>query len=126
MIDTKAGDLMIKVAEKLASLADNYPEEEQLHLANQLRDSASVISPGRAIIKPDLPQQKGEFTRRIKRIENSLLEVINNLKIALLCEYINKNDYDEVYSMMEKLHRRLITLKKPAHGDQPLLKKHLR
>jgi len=109
VIDAKAGDLITKVTEKVAGLADNYPEGEQLHLANQLRYSASVISIGLDIIKTNLSQQ--EFTRRIERIENSLLEVINNLKIALIRQYINKNDYDETGNLIGRLHCKLITLK---------------
>jgi len=56
--------------------------------------------------------KKLEFTRRIERIETSLLEIINNLKIALIREYIKKNDYDEVCNLIERLHCKLITLKK--------------
>ena len=116
VIDTKAGDLITKVADKVGGLADNYPEEEQLHLANQLRYSASVISLALDIIKTNVSQQKQEFIRCIDRIENSLLEIINNLKIALIREYIKNNDYDEACNLIERLHCKLITLKKSFHS----------
>jgi len=105
-------DLLTKTVNKVSSLADNYPEEEQLHLANQLRYSASVISMGLDVIKVDPGKQEGAFIYRTERIENSLLEIINNLEIALIREYINKNDYDEACNIIEQLHYKLITLKK--------------
>jgi len=43
VIDTKAGDLITKVADKVAGLANNYPEEEQLHPAKRLRYSVREI-----------------------------------------------------------------------------------
>lgn len=112
VIDTKGGALIAKVAHKVADLADNYPEEEQLHLANQLRYSASVISLGLDIIKTNVSPQKQEFTCRIEMIENSLLEIINDLKIALIRGYIKKNDYDEACNLIERLHGKPISLKK--------------
>ena len=115
-IETKIGDLITRLGNKVADLAANYPEEEQLHLANQLRDSASAISRGLDIIKTNQGQPKPEFTRRIEQIENSLLEVINNLKIALIREYIKKNDYNEAGNLMERLHGQLITLKESFPG----------
>ena len=117
VIDTKAGDLITKVADKVAGLANNYSEEEQLHLAKRLRYSASVISMGLGIVKTKISHREQDVTKLIEMIENSLLEVINNLKIALIREYINKDDYDEVYSMIGKLYRRLITLRKLLHSN---------
>lgn len=43
-------DLLSKTVNKVSSLADSYPEEEQLHLANQLRYSASAISMGLDVV----------------------------------------------------------------------------
>ena len=120
VIDRKAGDLITQVAEKVAGLADSYPEEEQLHLGNQLRYSACVISTGVDIIKTGAGRQKKEFTGGIKRIESSLLETINNLKIALIREHINDNDYHEACNLIERLHCELITLKKLFHSGNAL------
>lgn len=111
-MDTKVWDCLTEVANKIATLADNHPEKEQFHLANQLRFSASIISMGLDIIKTNESQQKQVFTRRIEIIETSLLEAINNLKIAFIREYIKKNDYDEVCNLIERLHCKLVTLKK--------------
>lgn len=111
VIDAKIWDVMTEIANKIAGLPHNYPEEEQLQLANQLRHSASVISLGLEIIKANISQQKQESTGQIERMETSLLEAINNLKIALIREYINKNDYDEACNLIEQLHCNLITLK---------------
>lgn len=111
VIDAKVWDLLTKVTDKVAGLADNCPEEEQLHLANQLRFSALFISMGLDMIKAKVSEQKQEFTRRIERIEHSLLKVINNLKIALIRGYIKKNEYEEVGNLIERLHRELIFLK---------------
>ena len=111
VIDAKVWDLLTEVTDKVAGLADNCPEEEQLHLANQLRFSALFISMGLDMIKAKVSEQKQEFTRRIERIELSLLKVINNLKIALIRGYIKKNEYEEVCNLIERLHRELIFLK---------------
>lgn len=56
VIDTKAGDLITKVTDKVASLADNYPKEESLHFPNQLPYSASAISRGLDIVKTNVSQ----------------------------------------------------------------------
>ena len=114
------GDLIIELANKIAGLPDKHSEKEQLLLANQLRSSAAVIALGLDIIKTNADQERQEFTRPIKRVETSLLELINNLKIALIREYINKNDYHEACILIERLHGELTTLKKSFRSDTPL------
>lgn len=114
-LDAKAWGSIIEVANKIAGLPGNHTEKDPLHLANQLRCSAAVISLGLDIVKTDAGHQKQAFTRRIEMIETSLLEVINNLKIALIREYINRNDYDEACSLIEQVHCELITLKESLY-----------
>ncbi len=120
VIDTRVQDVMTEVANKVAGLPDSHPEEEQLHLANQLRSSAAVISMGLDIIKTDVSQQKQELAHSIERIENLLLEVVNNLKIALIRGYINNNDYYEACILIERLHGELTTLNNQCLGPNVL------
>lgn len=56
VIDTKSGDLITKVTDKVATLAHNYPKEENFHFPNQLRYFASAISLGLDIIKANVSQ----------------------------------------------------------------------
>lgn len=56
VIDTKAGDLITKVTDKVATLAHNYPNEESFHFPNQLRYSASAICLSLDIIKAKVSQ----------------------------------------------------------------------
>lgn len=111
VIKTRVRDVIAEVANKVAGLPDGHLEEEQLHLANQLRSSAAVISMGLDIIETNVSQQKQQLPHSIERIENSLLEVVNNLKIALIRGYINNNDYYEVCILIERLHCKLTTLR---------------
>jgi len=69
VIDARLQDVMAEVANKVAGLPDSHPEEDQLHLANQLRPSAAVISMGLDIIKTDVSQQKQQLDHSIERIE---------------------------------------------------------
>ena len=93
--------LAIDLADDVHNLTRAFPKEEMFSLTSQMKRAADSISLN--IAEGSTGQSNPEQGRFLGYAQRSALEVVNCLYLAIKRSYINQNQFDEFYSILEKL-----------------------
>lgn len=97
-------------AEKMSSLADDFPRKEMYNLASQIRRASDSISLN--ISEGSIEQSIPEFKRFLGYSIRSLAEVVTCLHKAERRKYISSIIFDEHYKEAYHLMNMMIAFKK--------------
>jgi four helix bundle protein len=99
----------IKIALDVYKLTTKFPKEERFGMTDQLRRASVSISLN---IAEGSSRSKKDFSRFLDMSRGSCHELIPLLKISLELKYINKADYEILYSNIEVLLKRINALRR--------------
>jgi len=121
-----AWQLAIGFAQDVYRATNRFPDNERFGLTSQLRRSAVSISSN--IAEGSGRASDADFARFLEIAYGSLMEVVSQLQIAKLQDYLKPNEFDELYQASDRLARILSGLrsslsrrhmKRPSSGPRP-------
>ena len=98
------------LGESINAMSHNFPKEENLNLAQQIRRAADSIALN--ISEGAIGQTDPEFKKFLSYAIRSLAEVVTCLHKTKRRSYISKEDFDSFYEQCFDLMNMLIGLKK--------------
>jgi four helix bundle protein len=104
----------VALALSVYKLTKKFPKDELFGLVSQLRRAAVSVSLN---IAEGSSRGKKEFTHFLVMAIGSCYELIALLKISSELNYVNKEDYDYYYGLINDLLRRINALKKSVNGE---------
>lgn len=106
----------IDMADDVHNLTRSFPKEETFSLSAQMKRAADSVSLN--ITEGSTGQSDAEQVKFIGYAQRSALEVVNCLYLAIRRKYIDKNQFDKIYSDLEKLVIKIQAFKKAVKKDR--------
>lgn len=104
-----AWQLSINFARDVYLVTARFPDSERYGLISQLRRSAVSISSN--IAEGSGRASDGDFARFLEIAYGSLMEVVSQLHVAKLQEYVTQEEFDALYQSSDRLARILSGLR---------------
>lgn len=104
-----AWQLSISFAHELYAITARFPDNERYGLISQMRRSAVSISSN--IAEGSGRASDGDFARFLEIAYGSLMEVVSQLHVAKLQEYVTHQEFDTLYQSSDRLARILSGLR---------------
>lgn len=105
-----AWKVSMKLVEIIYKLTSGFPSVEKFGLCSQMRRAA--ISVPSNIAEGAADRTKSQFINYLSNAVGSLSELDTQLELSLRLEYINENEYQNVFQQLDKTKALVFGLKK--------------
>lgn len=95
----------INLAAKIYKITENFPKHEKYGLISQIQRSAVSVSSN--IAEGSTRQYKKEFINFLYISRGSISELISQLTIANKINYLNKEDYENLYKEINTISKQI-------------------
>lgn len=99
----------IEYARQIYKVTSTFPKDEVYGLTIQLKRAAVSISSN--IAEGSAPASKREFRSFLNYSSRSVAEVVSELKLAMLLNYLSNESYQSLYGASESLIKRITAFK---------------
>ena len=97
----KVWQASLDLADAVDSIAMRFPKQELYSLASQIKRAADSVSLN--IVEGSTGQSNAEFKRFLRYSNRSALEVVGALYLAKRRNYINEDQFNQLYHQIETL-----------------------